>query len=142
MESYGDYTLIELFQLLDILEWERFPTGGLYKRKNEIIEISAKWLDIEPKEVGWLLTNERQRKDSEREDIIREKTEQAHGDEKRWKLLTRELVALASSVSRMGENIRCIKNSVDKLEASYKELTEGQKRGEDVPNGKEESDVE
>ena len=118
MESYEDYTLVELFQLLDILERERFPTESLDKRKTEIVEITAKKLDVEPKEIGWLLTGEHQRKDSEREDIIREKAEQAHEDEKCWKLMTRKLVALASSVSRIGEHIRCIRGSVDKLEAS------------------------
>ena len=55
MEDYDQYTALELIQLLDVLERERFPTGGLYKRENEIMELTAKRLDIEPKEVGWLL---------------------------------------------------------------------------------------
>ena len=122
MESYDDYTVVELFQLLDIMERERFSTGGLYKRKNEIIDITAKRLDIEAKEVGWLLTTRCQRKESEREDKIREKAERDYEEEKRWKILTREIVALGSSVNRMGENIRQIKGKVVELEKSYRKL--------------------
>ena len=122
MESYDDYTVVELFQLLDIMERECFPTGGLYKRKNEIIDITAKRLDIEAKEVAWLLTTRCQRKESEREDKIREKAERDYEEEKRWKILTREIVALGSSVNRMGENIRQIKGKVVELEKSYRKL--------------------
>ena len=122
MESYDDYTVVELFQLLDIMEIECFPTGGLYKRKNEIIDITAKRLDIEPNEVGWLLTTRHQRKESEREEKIREKAERDHEEEKRWKILTREIAALGSSVNRMGENIRQMKGKVMKLKKSYKKL--------------------
>ena len=138
MENYEDYTVVELFQLLDILEREGFPTGGLYKRKNEVIDLTAKRLSIKPKEVGWLLTNQHQRENSRREDEIREKTERDHENEKRWKLLTRELVALGSSVQRMGENIHQIKTKVVELEKSYKKLAL-----EDVQeNGEEAVDTE
>ena len=74
-ENYDKYTALELLQLLDVLERECFPTGGLYKRKNEIIEITAKYLEIKPKEVGWLLTSSRQKQESQREDKMREKQE-------------------------------------------------------------------
>ena len=122
MEGYSEYTVLELFQLLEILERERFPTGNLYKRKNEIMEEAAKQLDVQVKEIGWLMTSKCQREEAVAEDKIWEKTEHAWEEEKRWTILTRELVALGSSVVEMGKNIWRIKEEVDGLGANLEKL--------------------
>ena len=84
---------------------------------------------------GVVVNDQRQRQDVEKEDKVREKEERDREEEKHWKILTREIVALGSSVSRMGENICQIKTKVVELEKSYQKLSlEEKANGEVVVN--------
>ena len=122
MESYDDYTALEMLQLLDILQREPFPTANLYRRKEELFEKTAARLDLEPKEIQWIVENPHKKQRAAKEEKVKERQERDHEESKLWKILTQEIMALGSSMRKMGENLSSIKKKVVTLEKSYQQL--------------------
>ena len=53
MENFKEYTGLELLQLLDLFERDRFPSADLYKKKEEAVATAAEKLDLQQrKSVG------------------------------------------------------------------------------------------
>ena len=86
------------------------------------MEKAAKRLDLEPKEIEWMVERPHQKEYANEEERKKEKREREHKKTKQWKSLTQEIVALGSSVRKMGENLSSIKEKVEILEKSYQKL--------------------
>ena len=54
-EDYQTWKSLELLQLLIIMNEEECSTGHFFKKFDEIAEMAAEKLDIEPKEFKWLV---------------------------------------------------------------------------------------
>ena len=122
MEPYENYTVLEMLKLLDILQREPFPSLALDKRREELRKEAAKRLKMEPKEIDWLIKKPLLNKTADAEEKERKWNEQDREESKRWKILAREIVALAAEVRKMGEKLSSIKEKVDVLEKSYQRL--------------------
>ena len=62
-EDYQTWKSLDLLNLLIIMNEEECPSGNFYKTFEEITEMAAEKLDIEPKEVKWLVKKKRQRRE-------------------------------------------------------------------------------
>ena len=122
MEPYENYTVLEMLKLLDILQREPFPSLALDKRREELRKEAAKRLKMEPKEIDWLIKKPLLNKTADAEEKERKWNEQDREESKRWKILAREIVALAAEVRKTGEKLSSIKEKVDVLEKSYQRL--------------------
>ena len=65
-EDYQTWKSLELLQLLEMMNEEECPTGHFYKKFEEIAEMTAEKLHIDPKEVKWLLKKKRTTKSKAR----------------------------------------------------------------------------
>ena len=92
-EDYLTWKNLELLQLLIIMNEEECPMGHSYKQFEEIAEIAAEKLDIEPKEVKWLV------KKKEIDKIEGKKSERKRMKKKVWKP-TRNTTSCWSSSQR------------------------------------------
>ena len=69
MEDFDDYNALELFKLLEYLRRDPFPGLYLKNKKTKIREEIAKRLEVDPKEVGWVMpTPQKEKKQREQQD--------------------------------------------------------------------------
>ena len=122
METYESYTVLKMFKLLKILKAERFPGLAVEKIWREIVEEIAERLELEEKEVSWIVgaelkENDRNREeDQEREDAFMKKNMQ------QWEKLTKEVGSMASQIRYLAKDIEGIRLTLKKIEKSYEEF--------------------
>ena len=130
MENLEEYTGLELIQLLEMLERDRFPSAELYQLKEKAVTIAATKLDLPMKEICWIAErpkNEKWEKDEERNNQKEKKLEMEEknwGQQRREMRATREVIkTIAGTVSDIDEKIAKIEGKVDKLEKSWQSLS-------------------
>ena len=80
MENLKEYTGLELIQLLEYLERDRFLSAELCKKREAVVEAAAEKLDLEQKEICWIVErpyNEKQSKEEEVKDKKKRREEKA-----------------------------------------------------------------
>ena len=130
MENLEEYTGLDLIQLLDMLERDRFPSSELYKLKEKAVTIAAAKLDLPMKEICWIAErpkNEKWEKDEERNNQKEKKLEmeEKHWGQQRWEMrATKEIIkTIAGTVNDIDKKIAKIEGRVGELEKSWQSLS-------------------
>ena len=123
VETFEEYTRLEMLQLLEYLKRERFPGLELENKKKELKEEIAKRLELEAKEVGWIVGAERKGKDRNREEDQEREDAFMKKNKKQWEKLTREVSSMAAQMRFLAKDIEGIRLTVKKIEKSYETFT-------------------
>ena len=106
-----------------ILVEEDCPTGHLSGKIDEITEMAAKKLDIEPKEVTWIIRAKKnwiRRK--EKEEVEKENEESVENNKKHNQLLV-ELKTMNSALRKTQKHVEKINKNVRELEKSVTSMS-------------------
>ena len=135
METYENWKSVELLQLLQILVEEECPTGHLSRKVDEIVEITAKKLDVEPKEVVWIVRKKRNRSEKRREEEEEKEQEESFECENRHTQLAGELKTINSTICRQEKHVEKIFLLTKEIEKAVTSLNFSD-LGKDIPDGK------
>ena len=108
-----------MFQLLEYLKKERFLGLDLERKKNELKEEIVRRLDVETKEVGWIVSTDCKEKDRNREEDREREDAFMKKNEKQWEKLTREVGSLTAQTRFMAKDIGGIQLTLKKIEKSH-----------------------
>ena len=123
MENFKEYTGLELLQLLDLFERDRFPSADLYKKKEEAVATAAEKLDLQQKESCWILErpyNERCAEYDEKRET-KQKREEELGKQQGG--LKREIRHVKELIKTFSGTIHDIEEKMGELEKSWQLLS-------------------
>ena len=124
MENFKrEYIGLELLQLLDLLERDRFPSSDLYKKKEEAVAAAAEKLDLQQKEICWIVErpyNERRTEYDEKREMKQKREEELN---KQQGELKREIRQVKELIKTISGTIHDIGEKVGELEKSWQSLS-------------------
>ena len=123
MENLKEYTGLELIQRLEYLERDRFPSAELCKKREAVVEAAAKKLDLEQKEICWIVERPNNKKRSKEEEAKDEKQRREEEAKKRWGQMRREIRAVSEIMVSIQAEMQEIKDDVKELEKSWTSLS-------------------
>ena len=123
METLKEYTGLELIQLLEYLERDRFPSAELCKKRGAVVEAAAEKLDLEQKEICWIVERPYNEKQSKKEEVKDEKQRREEETEKWWRQMRREIRAVREIIVSIQAELREIKDDMKELKRSWTSLS-------------------
>ena len=119
IENLKEYTGLELIQLLEYHEKDRFPSVELCKKREAVVEAAVEKLDLEQKEICWIVERRYSEKWSKEEEVKDEKQRREEEAEKRWGQMRWEIRAVREIMVSIQAEMREIKDDVKELEKSW-----------------------
>ena len=123
MENFKEYTGLQLLQLLDLFERDRFSSSDLYKKKEEAVATVAEKLDFQRKEICWIVErpyNERHAEYDKKRETKRKREEEL---DKQQGELKREIRQVKELIKTISATIHDIGQKVGELEKSWQSLS-------------------
>ena len=123
MENLKEYTGLELIQLLEYLERNRFPSAKLCEKGEAVVEAAAEKLDLEQKEICWIVERPYNEKRSKEEEVKDDKQRREEEAEKRWGQMRWEIGGVREIIVSIQAEMRELKARVKELEKSWTSLS-------------------
>ena len=123
MENLKKYTGLELIKLLEYLERNRFPSAELCKKREAVVEAAAEKLDLEQKEICWIVERPYNEKRSKEEEVKDEKQRREEEAEKRWGQMRWEIRGVREIMVSIQAEMPELKDGVKELEKSWTSLS-------------------
>ena len=108
MENFKKYTGLELLQLLDLFERDRFPSADLNKKNEEAVATAAEKLDLQQKEICWIVKrpyNKRRAEYDKKREMKQKREEELDKQKGELKREIRQVKELIKTISGTIHNI-------------------------------------